>query len=174
MIRRPPRSTQSRSSAASDVYKRQADLGLAAEAGLAVDLHPAGAADRRPAGAADRERAVVAVLHLQDPVEDRERGLELDLELLPEGPLAALGLVTANFQRVLGHLAPQYFLSSGSHWVIVTSEYEISGPSSPCCRSMCLSHSPSSRSGKSVLYWSPRLSLRSSAATQAHSALSSM
>src|ERR1700743_1993600 len=31
---------------------RLADLGLAAEPRLAVDLHPAGAADRRPAGAA--------------------------------------------------------------------------------------------------------------------------
>src|SRR5680860_121731 len=34
MIRRPPRSTQSRSSAASDVYKRQAGTGVA---GLAAD-----------------------------------------------------------------------------------------------------------------------------------------
>jgi len=80
-----------------------ADLGLAAQPGLAVDLHPAGAADRRPAGAAHRERAVLAVFGLEDPIEDGERGLELDLELLPIGPLAALGLIATDFQRVLGH-----------------------------------------------------------------------
>src|SRR5680860_1620971 len=34
MIRRPPRSTQSRSSAASDVYKRQVPDSIAAKAGL--------------------------------------------------------------------------------------------------------------------------------------------
>ena len=76
---------------------------LQPSAGLAVDLHPAGAADRGPAGAADGERAVLAVLGLQDPVEDRERGLEVDVELLPVGALAALGLVAADFERVLGH-----------------------------------------------------------------------
>ena len=80
-----------------------ADLGLAAEAGLAVDLHPAGAADRRPAGAAHGERAVVAVLGLQQPVEDRERGLEVDVELLPVGTLAALRLEPSDFDRVVGH-----------------------------------------------------------------------
>src|SRR5450756_728129 len=36
MIRRPPRSTQSRSSAASDVYKRQLDPGMA----FGTGLHP--------------------------------------------------------------------------------------------------------------------------------------
>src|SRR3954451_6980077 len=80
-----------------------ADLGLAAEPGLAVDLHPAGAADRRPAGAADGQRAVLAVLCLQQPVEDRERGVEVDAELLPVGAFAALGLEPADFDRVLGH-----------------------------------------------------------------------
>ena len=68
---------------------RLADLGLAGERRLAVDLHPAGAADRRPAGAADDERAVVAVLGLEQPVEHRERRVEVDVELLPVGPLAA-------------------------------------------------------------------------------------
>src|SRR5450756_3053013 len=47
MIRRPPRSTQSRSSAASDVYKRQplrdADLGE----GLAGEVAVGGRGDRR-------------------------------------------------------------------------------------------------------------------------------
>ena len=60
---------------------------------MPVDLHPAGAADRGAAGAADGERAVVAVFGLQQAIEDRERGVELDLELLPVGALAALGLV---------------------------------------------------------------------------------
>ena len=80
-----------------------ADLGLAAEPGLAVDLHPAGAADRGAAGAAHGERAVLAVLRLQQAVEDRERGLEVDVELLPVRPLAALGLEPADFDRVIGH-----------------------------------------------------------------------
>ena len=39
---------------------------------------------------------------------------------------------------------------------------------------MCFSHSSSLRSGKSVRYWAPRLSLRSIAAATMHSALSSM
>src|SRR5262249_10139747 len=81
-----------------------ADLGFAAEAGLAVDLHSAGAADRRPARAADRERAVLAVLRLQQPVEDRQRGIELDVEFLPVGGVAAFGLEPADLERVLGHL----------------------------------------------------------------------
>ena len=40
MIRRPPRSTLDRSSAASDVYKRQVDVGLFVEAGF--QLHDDG------------------------------------------------------------------------------------------------------------------------------------
>ena len=82
---------------------RLADLGLAGEAGLAVDLHPAGAADRRPAGTAHRQRAVLVVLGLQQPVEDRERGVELDVEGLPVGALAFLGLEAADLERVVGH-----------------------------------------------------------------------
>src|SRR5450756_414273 len=47
MIRRPPRSTQSRSSAASDVYKRQGDVGdpqLVGRRGREVTLHEVGGA----------------------------------------------------------------------------------------------------------------------------------
>ena len=80
---------------------RLADLGLAGERRLAVDLHPARAADRRPARAADRERAVLAVLRLEQPVEDRERRVELDVELLPVGALARVGLEAADLERVL-------------------------------------------------------------------------
>src|SRR5665809_48560 len=48
MIRRPPRSTQSRSSAASDVYKRQelSRSRLAGKIGLLVRLHPKDDQDR--------------------------------------------------------------------------------------------------------------------------------
>src|SRR5450756_2241442 len=57
MIRRPPRSTQSRSSAASDVYKRQVDLArvLAREGAAAVRC---GAAVRVHDDLAAREAAV--------------------------------------------------------------------------------------------------------------------
>jgi hypothetical protein len=53
---------------------------LAGEGRLAVDLHPAGAADRGAAGAAHGEGAVVAVLRLEDAVEDRQRWVEVDVE----------------------------------------------------------------------------------------------
>ena len=76
---------------------------LQASAGLAVDLHPAGAADRGAAGAADGQRAVVAVLRLQQPVEDGERGVELDVEGLPVGALALLGLEAPHLERELSH-----------------------------------------------------------------------
>ena len=81
-----------------------ADLGLAAERRLPVDLHPARAADRRPARAADDERPVGAVADLEQPVEHREVGVEVDLELLPVRPLARLRLVPPDLQRVLRHL----------------------------------------------------------------------
>src|SRR5450756_2187352 len=78
MIRRPPRSTQSRSSAASDVYKRQGsgDLGPAhtvGPAGLARHLRqPAYGAN--PGLAPVRPTSVPAVLHhgaAADPASDR-------------------------------------------------------------------------------------------------------
>ena len=83
-----------------------ADLGLAAERRLAVDLHPARAADRRPARAADDQRPVLAVADLEQPVEHREVGIEVDLELLPVRALAGLRLVAAHLQRVLRHRPP--------------------------------------------------------------------
>ena len=78
-----------------------ADPGLAAERRLPVDLHPARAADRRPARAADDERPVGAVADLEQPVEHREVGIEVDLELLPVRAPARLRLVPPNLQRVL-------------------------------------------------------------------------
>src|SRR5450756_2970801 len=50
MIRRPPRSTQSRSSAASDVYKRQGVAAGAADGDGADRERPDARAARRPGG----------------------------------------------------------------------------------------------------------------------------
>src|SRR5450756_250407 len=65
MIRRPPRSTQSRSSAASDVYKRQVEL--------RADVLPAGGHQDGPAGVEDEEADVAdggeAVAHALQAVE---------------------------------------------------------------------------------------------------------
>ena len=83
-----------------------ADLGLAAERRLAVDLHPARAADRRPARAADDERPVLAVADLEQPVEHREVWIEVDVELLPVRALAGLRLVPPHLERVLRHVLP--------------------------------------------------------------------
>ena len=82
-------------------FARLADLGLAGEAGLAVDLHPARAADRGAARAANRERAVLVVLVLEQPVEHRQRRVEVDVEGVPVGPLARLGLEAADLERVV-------------------------------------------------------------------------
>src|SRR5580704_10593720 len=49
------------------------------------DAHPAGAADRRAAGAADADRAVEPGLGLQDALQHRAVGLELDRVLVPVG-----------------------------------------------------------------------------------------
>ena len=113
---------------------------VAGEARFAVDPHPAGAADRRATGAADPDRAVGGGFRLQDPLQHRAVGLELDRVLVPVGSVAGLGieaaqaegellrrLVRFGHQRALlrgrGHpRGHQYFLSSGSHWVIVTGE----------------------------------------------------
>src|SRR4051795_467416 len=81
---------------------------LAGERRLAVDFHPAGAADRRAAGAADGERTVVAVLRLQEPVEHRQRGVELDVEGLPVRTLDLLGLEAPNLQCEFSHLSSPY------------------------------------------------------------------
>src|SRR5450756_3151479 len=69
MIRRPPRSTQSRSSAASDVYKRQALIGDRADLALGDDRQPdyigdplqLGGAARQGDGSLPAHRAVVQI-----------------------------------------------------------------------------------------------------------------
>ena len=102
------------------------EVGVAGQPRFAVDAHSAGAADRRAAGAADADRAVKARFGLQDPLEHRAVGLELDRVLVPVGRLAGVGVIAAHAQREgLGRLVRfghQYFLSSGCHWVIVTGE----------------------------------------------------
>ena len=55
------------------------EVGVAGEHRAPVDAHAAGAADRRAARAADADRAVVAVLGLEDPVEHGARAVEVDL-----------------------------------------------------------------------------------------------
>jgi hypothetical protein len=75
------------------------EVGVAGQAGLAVDAHAAGAADRRLAGAADADRAVETTLGLQDALEHRAVRLELDGVLDPVRRLAGLGVVAADAQR---------------------------------------------------------------------------
>ena len=63
-----------------------ADLGVAGERGLAVDAHAAGAADGGLARAADADRAVLVVAGLEDAVEHRALGRELDRRSSPSRP----------------------------------------------------------------------------------------
>jgi hypothetical protein len=70
---------------------RLLEVRVAGQRGLAVDAHAAGAADRGAAGAADADRAVLAVLGLEDAVEHRAVPVEVDCELLPVGRPARLG-----------------------------------------------------------------------------------
>ena len=58
MIRRPPRSTQSRSSAASDVYKRQVATAVAEFGGIDVLVNNAGVAQKVRADILDTTMAV--------------------------------------------------------------------------------------------------------------------
>jgi hypothetical protein len=53
--------------------------------------------------AADADRAVLAVLDLEDAVEDGAMPVEVDGEVLPGGGLARLGAVAADSQGVFGH-----------------------------------------------------------------------
>ena len=67
MIRRPPRSTLDRSSAASDVYKRQAQGGIAAvlDDEDTIDSH---VADTLRAGAGlCHEDMVLSLIHISEP-----------------------------------------------------------------------------------------------------------
>ena len=72
-----------------------------ARPGLAVDPHAAGAADGGAAGAADADRAVEARLGLQDALEHRAVGLELDGVLVPVRGVPGVGVVAAQPQGEL-------------------------------------------------------------------------
>ena len=61
---------------------------------------------------------VLAVLDLEDAVEDGALGRQLDVVVGPVGGLTRLGVEAADLQGEVG----QYVLSCGSHWVMVTSE----------------------------------------------------
>src|SRR3954469_5235547 len=100
-------------------WQGRAGGGVAARAGLAVGAPAAGAADRRAARAADADRAVEARLGLEDALEDRAVGLEVDCVLVPVGRAAGLGVVAAQAKGELGH---QYLRSSGCQRVMVTGE----------------------------------------------------
>ena len=63
--------------------RRLVEVGVAGEAGLAVDAHSAGPADRGATRAADPDRAVEAPLRLEDALEHRAVSLELDRVLVP-------------------------------------------------------------------------------------------
>src|SRR5450756_814796 len=111
MIRRPPRSTQSRSSAASDVYKRQRLRGLRAEARVARRRHPAlrGAAARR-VGRED----VLDIDGIKAIIPHRNPFLLVDrIEELEPG-VRAVGIknVTANEDFFAGHF-PEYQVMPG-------------------------------------------------------------
>src|SRR5678816_2166631 len=96
MIRRPPRSTLDRSSAASDVYKRQVwgkALTYLRQAGTKADARSA----NREA-VSYFEQALTALTHLPDDRETREQAIDLHFSLRVS--LAALG----ERERVLEHL----------------------------------------------------------------------
>src|SRR5450756_3250240 len=97
MIRRPPRSTQSRSSAASDVYKRQAVFPFTVEAAPLARRDAGGDLRRDLALASDASRAAARLARFADPLagapavrartRDREEAL-LKAEL--PGPFAPI------------------------------------------------------------------------------------
>src|SRR5680860_1264891 len=104
MIRRPPRSTQSRSSAASDVYKRQhvlwlAGIGAVDDALYLLELFHEVVLGVQPSGCVDEQQVVVAGLAELRAVEGHRRrvavvgaGDRRDAEALaPDRQLGATG-----------------------------------------------------------------------------------
>src|SRR5262249_28346476 len=53
-------------------------------------------------------RAVKAVLRLQQPVEDGQRGIEIDVERLPVGPIEPVRLEAPHLESELSHLSSPY------------------------------------------------------------------
>ena len=149
------------------VLGRVLEVGVAGQAGLAVDAHAAGAADRGAAGAADADRAVLLGLDL----EDRPRAPSGGPRARPctparRRPRPTRGGSGGSSGCTRASMPASRSRSSGSHWVIVTGRVGHLGLASPLRETvMCLSHSSSLRSGKSVRNCAPRDSLRSSAAS---------
>ena len=85
-------------------------LGVAGERGLAVDADAARAADGGLARAADADRAVLAVLHLEDAVEHRALGREVHAVVLPVGGLPRLGVEAADLQLCIRPSSVRPFL----------------------------------------------------------------
>src|SRR5450756_754554 len=97
MIRRPPRSTQSRSSAASDVYKRQGEtvskIVPALRRGAAVTLARTdvmyiateyGVVNLKGLSLRDRARALISVAHPDFRAELKDYAKEVKYFILPE------------------------------------------------------------------------------------------
>src|SRR5450756_2326441 len=72
MIRRPPRSTQSRSSAASDVYKRQVSKGSTTRAPPKLARRCAGAPPRPPTSTSSKRRAALRARGEEEKEEEEE------------------------------------------------------------------------------------------------------
>src|SRR5450756_3259294 len=89
MIRRPPRSTQSRSSAASDVYKRQESLRNAAERFL--DAKPEQVDSIVKNVLEGSLRSIVGTLTIEELIRDRQKLLQ-QVQDAAKGDLATSGL----------------------------------------------------------------------------------
>src|SRR5450756_3001036 len=83
MIRRPPRSTQSRSSAASDVYKRQGFIAMGSPPFLQQSLVETAAIGKTGQAVLDSKRRELAfqVLLLRHIARDRDNTIDLSADL---------------------------------------------------------------------------------------------
>src|SRR5450756_3145670 len=99
MIRRPPRSTQSRSSAASDVYKRQV---LHVHAGPAVDLRRVLAGQQRDLHKVTSCPLPTTVMPLGDTTYPRARSCSLSTPTFaPGGTMTFLSMIASRISACL-------------------------------------------------------------------------
>src|SRR5450756_2196255 len=120
MIRRPPRSTQSRSSAASDVYKRQA-LTPAGLGGCVIELMDRGLVDFIISTGAnlyhDLHYALNFILHRGSPFAD-------DIELFKEGVIRIYDvLFPATVLLETDAYIRDFIVRSGLNEPVATSEF---------------------------------------------------